>query len=41
MTNKSRGDYAVSMFDIEAPATADVIEKLNAVEGVFRVRVVK
>ena len=41
MTNKSRGDYAVSMFDIEAPATDDVIEKLNAVEGVFRVRVVK
>ena len=41
MTNKSRGDFAVSMFDIEAPATDDVIEKLNAVEGVFRVRVVK
>lgn len=41
MTNKSRGDYAVSMFDIETAATDDVIAKLKAVEGVFRVRVVK
>lgn len=41
MINKSRGDYAVSMFDIEAPATEDVVAKLKAVDGVFRVRVVK
>ena len=41
MINKSRGDYAVSMFDIETAATDDVIAKLKAVEGVFRVRVVK
>ncbi len=41
MSNKSRGDYAVSMFDIEAPATEDVIRKLASIDGVFRVRVVK
>lgn len=41
MSNKSRGDYAISMFDIEAPATEDVISRLSAIDGVFRVRVVK
>lgn len=41
MSNKSRGNYAVSMFDIEAPATDEVIKKLSVVDGVFRVRVVK
>lgn len=41
MTNKSRGDYAVSMFDIDAPATDDIINKIKSVEGIFRVRVVK
>ena len=41
MSNKSRGDYAVSMFDIEEPATEDVLNKLASIDGVFRVRVVK
>ncbi len=41
MTNKSRGEVAYTMMDLEAPATAEIIEKLNAFEGVFRVRVVK
>ncbi len=41
MTNKSRGEVAYTMMDIEAPATAEIVEKLNAIEGVFRVRVVK
>ena len=41
MTNKSRGEVAYTMMDIEAPATADIVEKLNAIDGVFRVRVVK
>lgn len=41
MSNKSRGDFAISMFDIEAPATEDVLKKLSAIDGVFRVRVVK
>lgn len=41
MLSKSRGDFAVSMFDIEEPATEAVINKIAAVNGVFRVRVVK
>lgn len=41
MTNKSRGDYAYSLFDLDASATAEVTEKLAALEGVLRVRVIK
>ncbi len=41
MMNKSRGEVAYTMMDLEAPATVEMIEKLNAIEGVFRVRVVK
>ena len=41
MSNKSRGDYAISMFDLESKATENVIHKLNEIDGVFRVRVVK
>lgn len=41
MTNKSRGDYAYSLLDLDAPATAEVVEKLSALEGVLKVRVIK
>ncbi|MCF2641061.1 MAG: phosphoglycerate dehydrogenase [Lachnospiraceae bacterium] len=41
MTNKSRGDYACTLMDVDAPVTADVVEKLNALDNVLRVRVVK
>lgn len=41
MTNKSRGEYAYCLFDIETPVTPEVVEKLSAVEGVFKVRVIK
>lgn len=41
MMNKSRGEVAYTMLDVEAPATAGIIEKLKGIEGVFRVRVVK
>lgn len=41
MTNKSRSDYAYSLFDIDNKADAEVVEKLSAVEGVIKVRVVK
>lgn len=40
MTNKSRGDYAYSMFDLESAASPKLIEKLEAVEGVLKVRVI-
>ena len=41
MTNKSKGDFAYSLFDIEKPLTDDVINKINSVEGVIKVRVIK
>lgn len=41
MTNKSRGEVAYTMLDVESPATSDIVEKLSAIDGVFRVRVVK
>jgi len=41
MMNKSRGEVAYTMMDLEAPATAEMIDKLKVIEGVFRVRVVK
>ncbi len=41
MINKSRGENAYSMLDLEAPVTEEIVKALEAVEGVFRVRVVK
>ncbi|MBP3603603.1 MAG: phosphoglycerate dehydrogenase [Lachnospiraceae bacterium] len=41
LMNKSRGEYAYTMMDLEQPAQKAMIEKLEAIEGVFRVRVVK
>lgn len=41
MMNKSRGDVAYTMMDLESPATAEMVGKLQAIDGVFRVRVVK
>lgn len=40
MINKSKGDYAYSVFDIEADVTDAFKEKLNAIEGVIRVRII-
>ena len=41
MTNKSKGDYAYALLDVDAPLTEDVIEKLKQIPGVLRVRKVK
>lgn len=41
MTNKSRGEVAYTMLDIETPADDEIIGKLQKIDGVFRVRVVK
>lgn len=41
MTNKSKGEVAYTMLDIEKPADDEIISKLKAINGVFRVRVVK
>ncbi|MEY8523630.1 phosphoglycerate dehydrogenase [Lachnospiraceae bacterium 38-10] len=41
MTNKSRGEVAYTMLDVETKPGEDIVEKLRAIRGVFRVRVVK
>jgi D-3-phosphoglycerate dehydrogenase len=41
LMNKSRGEYAYTMLDIEAPAPEEAVKALEAIEGVFRVRIVK
>ena len=39
MTNKSRKEYAYTMMDVDAEVPAEVEEKIAAVDGVLRVRV--
>lgn len=41
MANKSKGDYAYALLDVDSPVTDEVISKLESVEGVLRVRKVK
>ena len=41
LMNKSRGEVACTMIDVEAVPTKEIVDKLNAIDGVFRVRVVK
>lgn len=41
MMNKSKGEVAYTMMDLERPAADEMIAKLQAIDGVFRVRVVK
>lgn len=41
LLNKSRGDVAYTMMDVETVPDKNIIAKLQEIEGVFRVRVVK
>ena len=41
MTNKSRGEVAYTMLDIEAAPTDEIIDALEKIDGVFRARIVK
>ena len=41
MTNKSRDKYAYTLLDLENPAEEEMVEKLKAIKGVLRVRVIK
>lgn len=41
MTNKSRGDYAYSLLDIDSPITDTAIEQLKGIEGVLKIRIIK
>lgn len=41
MVNKSRGDYAYTIFDICNPSTEKLVNELQAIDGVIKVRIVK
>ena len=41
MTNKSKGEYAYTLIDLESAASAEALDALKAIEGVSKVRVVK
>ena len=38
--NKSRGDYAYTLVDIQAEAPTEILERLRAIDGVLSVRVI-
>ena len=40
MLNRSRGEYAYTMLDLDHPAPEAVIEHLKTIDGVLRVRVI-
>ncbi len=41
MVNKSRGDYAYSMLDLDHEATKDLADKISAIDGVIKARIIK
>ena len=41
MVNKSRGDYAYTLFDLAKPISDELMKKIEAVEGVLKTRRVK
>ncbi len=41
MTNKSKGEYAYSMFDLDTPMTQEAVDKMKEMKGVSKVRIVK
>ena len=41
MFNKTRDDYAYALLDLDSPITPEIVDKLNAIDEVVRVRVVK
>ena len=41
MTNKSRGDYAYSLLDLESNVTEEIVGQLASLDGVLKVRVIK
>lgn len=41
LSNKSKGDYAYTMIDIETPSSEDLVDKLRQIDGVLKVRIIK
>ena len=40
MTNKSKGQWAYSLLDIEPPSTDEIVKRLREIDGVLKVRVI-
>ena len=40
LLNRSRGEYAYTMLDLDQVPSADAVEHLKQIEGVLRVRVI-
>lgn len=41
LTNKGKENYAYTLIDLESPATQEMVDALNAIDGVLKVRIVK
>ena len=41
MSNKSRGDYAYALLDLDSPVTEDVVKQIESNPNVIKVRVIK
>ena len=41
MLNRSKGEYAYTMLDLDTPVSEEAVNHLKAVDGVLRVRVIK
>lgn len=41
MTNKSKGQWAYSLLDIESASTAEIVKKIGEIDGVLKVRIIK
>ncbi len=41
MVNSSKGEFAYTMIDVDSDITPDFVEKLSAIDGVIRVRIIK
>lgn len=40
LNNKSKGEFAYTMFDVDSKVTDEIVDKLKVIDGVFRVRVI-
>ena len=41
MSNKAKDNYSYAIFDLDAPITEEAVSKLEAIDGVLKVRVIK
>ena len=41
MTNKTKGEYAYTLIDIDGTLTPELLEKLQTIDEMYRVRVIK